>query len=108
MVMKKRVLWWTLMLICTGAQATWFTTSPNNDYSIALDNGMVYISHPQFVALCLNGRVEIRDAAPYSNDYAKRLTSAIFLAKASGKSVAFTWNDTTAPTCLLNSVSISN
>jgi hypothetical protein len=108
MKMTKKVLWPALMLFCSCTHATWLTTSPNNDYSVSLDNGVVYISHPQFVAPCLNGRVEIRDAAPYSNDYTKRLISAIFMAKASGKYVAFTWNDTTGPNCLLNSVSISN
>lgn len=73
-----------------------------------MDNGMVYIYHPQFVAPCLYGRIEIRDSAPFSNDYAKRMTALIFMAKAAGKNVSFTWNDATAPTCLLNSVNVSN
>ena len=97
------------MSICsTQASATWQSTSPNNDYLIALDNGVVYISHPQFVAPCLSSRVEIGTSLPYSNDYTKRLTAAIFMAKAAAKNVAFTWDNATAPNCRLNSVSISN
>lgn len=96
-----------LLLGGVNARATYFATAPNNDYYIALDNGVVYIYHAAFVAPCVWGRVEIRDSAPFSNDYAKRLTAAIYMAKAAGKNVTFVWNDATAPTCILNSITMS-
>jgi hypothetical protein len=105
---NKLLLYIGLSTCSATANATYHTTDANNVYTIALDNGVVYISHPQFVAPCLYGRVEIRSATPYSADYTKRLIAAIFMAKASGKDVALTWDDAPAPTCLLNSVSISN
>ena len=96
------------LFVSNGASAAWQTTNSISDFSITMDNGVTYINHPQFIAPCLNARIEIRDSAPYSNDYAKRITAAIFMAKAMGKGVAFTWNDATAPLCLLNSISVSN
>lgn len=104
----KTIFGFALLCCVAHAHATYYTSTPNNDYTISTDNGVVYISHPQFVSPCTYGRVEIRDSAPYSAEYAKRMTAAIFLAKALGKNVAFVWDDSTAPTCLLSSVSISN
>lgn len=97
-----------LVLFGSHAQATYYWSSAINDYTISLDNGVVYINSSQFVAPCLYSRLEIRDNVPYSNDYAKRLTAAIYMAKASGKNVTFVWNDATAPTCVLSAITISN
>lgn len=97
-----------LAMFAVSAQATYVSSPPISDFSITLDNGMVYVYVPQVAAPCLYGRLEIRDSAPYSNDYAKRLVAALYMAKASSKSVAFTWNDASAPACLLSAIAIAD
>lgn len=108
MKLTKVIFGFTLLFWGACTYATYYTTTPNNDYTISTDNGVVYISHPQFVAPCTFGRVEIRDSTPYSTEYARRMAAVIFMAKALGKNVAFVWSDATAPTCLLSAVSVSN
>jgi hypothetical protein len=90
------------------SHAAWIATAFVSDFTIQMDNGVVYISHPQVVAPCSGGRLEIRDAVPYSAEYARRLVAAVFLAKSTAKAVRFTWNDTTAPTCVLSAVQIGS
>jgi hypothetical protein len=90
------------------ANAAYVTLPANNVYTISMDNGVVYINHLSIVGPCQYGRVEIRSDVPYSTEYAKRMTAAIYMAKATGKNVAFIWNDATAPTCILNSISVAN
>lgn len=108
MVMFRRMALAALAVFALSAQATYVSSPPLSDYSISLDNGMVYIYLPQVPLPCMYGRLEIRDSAPYSNDYAKRLVAALYMAKAASKSVTFVWNDASAPTCLLSAISIEN
>jgi hypothetical protein len=98
----------SIFVAALHANAAYVSLPANNEYTISLDNGVVYINHSGIIAPCQYGRVEIRSDVPYSAEYAKRMTAAIYMAKATGKNVAFTWNDATAPTCILNSVSIAN
>jgi hypothetical protein len=90
-----------------GASAAYLSTDPNDIYTISFDNGVLYIYHGAFAPSCPYGRVEIRDSAPYSTEYARRMTAAILMAKSQGKKVTFTWNDATQP-CVLNSIAIAN
>lgn len=108
MKVLKNVLILGMLAVSISANATYFSTDAVTDWYIKLDNGVVYVNHPQFVAPCTYGRVEVRDSEPYTAEYAKRLVAAIYLAKAMGKAVSFVWSDTTAPTCVLSSIIISN
>jgi hypothetical protein len=90
------------------ALATYHSSTANNDYTITMDNGVFYINSPQFASPCLYSRIEVRDNAPYSTEYARKIVATILMAKASGKNLTFVWDDATAPTCLLSSIIMAN
>lgn len=108
MVMFRHIALAALAVFALSAQATYVSSPPLTDFSISLDNGMVYVYLPQVASPCMYGRLEIRDSAPYSTEYAKRLVAAVYMAKAASKSVTFIWNDASAPTCLLSAIAIEN
>lgn len=86
--------------------AEWQTSPWLSDFGVHMDNGMVYVTHSIFAAPCLHSRVEIRSAEPYSAEYAKRLTALVFGAHLSGKRIQAVWNDSTSPSCVLNSIRV--
>jgi hypothetical protein len=76
-----------------------------------MDNDRVYLNHPSIVSPCLNQRVEIQSALPFSADYAKRITALLFASYYSGRSITFVFDNTTATAanggaCLLNSIAV--
>jgi hypothetical protein len=89
-----------------GSLAAWQGTGPLSDYQVNMDNGVVYVVHPAFVTPCTNSRLEIRSSEPYSLDYAKRLTAMLIAAHLTGKRISVSWNDATAPACILNGLAV--
>jgi hypothetical protein len=89
------------------AQAAWVDSGGYfSNYDVKMDNGVTYFYHPAIAAPCLYGRLEIRPDAPYSADYAKKLTALLFAANISGKRVSYVYDNATAPSCVLNSLGV--
>lgn len=98
-------------LSCASVHASNYVNLAVTSYTVSMDNDRVYINHPSIVSPCLNQRVEIQSAAPFSADYAKRITALVFGAYLSGRSLVLTYDTTTATSangyaCLLNSVAV--
>jgi hypothetical protein len=95
-----------LLSVAVSAGAAWQSSGTLSDYTVSMDNGVVYLTHPSIPAPCGHQRLEIRAAEPYSADYAKRLVALLFSAHAARRSIEVSWNGATAPACVLNSLTV--
>jgi hypothetical protein len=107
MKITKIVLYLFVIVVAHAASAAWVDSSGYvGNYDVKMDNGVIYFYHAGVAAPCSYGRLEIRADAPYSADYAKKLTALLFVAHISGKRVSYVYDNATGPSCVLNSLGV--